>query len=108
MQENINTISKPLGTEINIARNCLKEVASFSSPPQLVKDIMDAVCYLLGYSKVDWSVSKKLIMGSQFLETLQSLIPLKVSLANKRKAENILRRFNEQQTLSVSMAIAAI
>lgn len=48
MQENISTISQPLGQELNIPKNYLKEVASFSNPPQLVKEIMDAVLYLLG------------------------------------------------------------
>lgn len=48
------------------------------------------------------------MMGTKFLETLQLLTPLNVSLASKTKAELILARYTEQQILSVSQAIGSI
>lgn len=52
-------------------KTAISEIRTFTSPPDAVRFVMEAVCVLLG-EKPDWASSKALLMGTDFLDKLNT------------------------------------
>jgi len=95
----------------SITRNNLQELKTLAKPPQLVKDVLEAVALLLGQPETRWDKLKRLIASPSFLERVQKLsLHESVSRERFKKLRERLQRddFDEEVVKTVCVPVVPL
>jgi dynein heavy chain, axonemal len=93
----------------SISKSDITIVKTFTSPPPLVKTVMESVCIMFDM-KPDWDSSKKLLGDSQFLDKLKTYDKDNIDEKLLRKIKPYLDNpdFNTESVKKVSSAAAGL
>lgn len=95
----------------SVTRESLQDLKNTNRPPQVVKDVLEAVALLLNQSETKWDKLKRLIGSPTFLEKIQRLsFQQSVTREQFRKLRERLQHpdFDEEQIKSVCVPVVPL
>ncbi|XP_060595116.1 uncharacterized protein LOC132749403 [Ruditapes philippinarum] len=104
--DRISRISVASNAVAAIPKKDLTETKSFASPPQAVKDVLEAVMILLGHKGADleWRNIQKALGGSSFLKVIGDVDYDKISQETRAKAMNKVSEYSHESIMKNSKA----
>nr|XP_022319677.1 dynein heavy chain-like protein MAL7P1.162 isoform X2 [Crassostrea virginica] len=93
--------------DLDSMKGDIKELKALAAPPQAVKNTMEAVALLLGYSPSqakNWSFLRQLCNRGSFLNRMQEVQCKEIKMASAKRARSLISPYNQDKIESISKA----